>query len=140
MGDGMDIIEIEDKAKTNSGNFVQFARSKSPRLSVLPTEVNEDLAKIKYIDNKNVYFDIEEFTYSIVKQGENYNFFVKHNAPISKKIIKKNTVLPKIFKDADMQNKKYDWRDIVEKNLPYIVVVLIILSLLIVVPVALKLL
>jgi len=109
-------------------------------LSALPTEVNEDLAKIKYIDNKNVYFDIEEFTYSIVKQGENYNFFVKHNAPISKKIIKKNTVLPKIFKDADMQNKKYDWRDIVEKNLPYIVVVLIILSLLIVVPVALKLL
>jgi hypothetical protein len=47
---------------------------------LFPAEINKDLAKITYEDNKSIYFDIGAFTYAVVKQNNLFYFFIKYNS------------------------------------------------------------
>ena len=141
----MNMRDIESRARANSGKAVKFAKSNTPTLSVLSDEINEDLAKVQYTDNKVVYFDIGEFTYSIIKQNDAYVFAVKHNSAQAKE----NVTLENVFElqdDAPVANKvssksasKQAPVSFIEANLPIIMIALLILSVLIVGPVILKL-
>ena len=135
--------EVENRARASSGNSIQFAKNKTPNLSIFPNEVNIDLAKIKYEENKSVYFDIEDFTYAVVKRNDMYNFFIKHNV----KAKKVNPELEKAFelqdKEEEAAEKAANKTDAKNTGLPFLpiaMVILLILCAIVVLPVIFKLL
>lgn len=142
--------EVEDRARASSGNSIQFAKNSVPKLSMFPAEVNIDLAKIQYEDNKSVYFDIGDFTYAVVKRNDSYNFFVKHNASVKRDapVKRVNPELEKAFELQDSAEAKEAAKKAepakdaggLEKYLPIAVILLVIACALVVIPVIFKLL